>query len=311
MASHYMPTLFFSFTTMVLLVHGYGHTNACRSFCGNLTIDYPFALKPGCGHQGFRELLFCINDVLMLHITSGSYRVLDIDYAYGSLVLHDPHMSTCDTITLGNRGNGFVVEPWRSPYMKPTPETVFMLLACSSRSPLFQGLPGKHTPCRNVSGLGCEDYYGCPAWDVIPPRQDSPVYETGPPDCCAMPYESIKSVNLTSLDCQGYSSAYSAAPLRVKGADEWDYGIQVKYSAQGGEMFCRACEATGGSCGYDLDKMSDLCMCGRWNSTSNCDSVSSDASSSSQTRNEAASLTGGVMIIGILWRYINMAIGME
>ncbi|RVX18443.1 hypothetical protein CK203_006516 [Vitis vinifera] len=60
----------------------------------------------GCGHPGFRDLLFCMNDVLMFHITSGSYRVLDIDYAYQALTLDDPHMSTCESIVLEARGMG-------------------------------------------------------------------------------------------------------------------------------------------------------------------------------------------------------------
>ncbi|XP_047941017.1 uncharacterized protein LOC125188286 [Salvia hispanica] len=267
-----LPILLLSLHLLPFLAHTSNLTNTCRSFCGNLTIDYPFAVQPGCGHPGFRDLLFCINDVAMLHITSGSYRVLDIDYAYGSLVLHDPHMSTCDSIVLGRRGNGFAVEPWRAPHLSPSPDNVFMLLGCSSESPLFQGFPGKHMPCRNVSGLGCDEYYNCPAWDIISPRRAGPVYGSGPPDCCSMPYESVKSVNLSRLDCQGYSSAYSVAPLKVSGPGQWAYGIQVRYSVQGSEVLCRACEATGGSCGYDVDKHIDLCMCGSWNSTSTCDS---------------------------------------
>ncbi|KAL3835211.1 hypothetical protein ACJIZ3_009947 [Penstemon smallii] len=301
MASFLLSGLFIA--SLIPLVHSHGHANtSCRSFCANLTIDYPFALQPGCGHQAFRELLFCINNVLMLHITSGSYRVLDIDYAYQSLVLHDPHMSTCDSIVLGGRGNGFVVEPHQAPYLAPTTDNVFMLIGCSAQSPLFQGFPGKHLPCRNVSGLGCEEYYRCPAWDIIDPRRVGPVYGSGPPDCCAMGFESIKSVNLSRLDCQGYSSAYSLAPLRVSGPDEWAYGIQVKYSvSRGNETFCRACEATGGSCGYDVDRNVDICICGSWNSTSNCDSVPSGASYRGKWSSEVIALAGFLISI-FFWR---------
>ncbi|XP_075500444.1 uncharacterized protein LOC142539037 [Primulina tabacum] len=270
MNSLFFPILFLSFCTLIYVVIGYGHGSTCRSFCGNLTVDYPFALRPGCGHSGFRELLFCINNVLMLHISSGSYRVLDIDYAYGTLVLHDPHMSTCDSLAWGGRGNGFVVEPWRAVHLIPTSDNVFMLLGCSAHSPLFQGLS-----CQNVSGLGCDEYYGCPAWDMFGPRQLGPAYGSGPPDCCAT---SLKAVNLSGLDCQGYSSTYSLAPLKVGGPREWAYGIQVKYYLQGNASFCWSCEATGGSCGYDIDKNTDVCTCGGWNSTTNCDSVYSAAS---------------------------------
>ncbi|CAA2956019.1 Wall-associated receptor kinase 3 [Olea europaea subsp. europaea] len=270
-----LTLLFIVLQTLVSVGYGSSHINACRSFCGNLTIDYPFTLQIGCGHPGFRELLFCINDVLMFHISSGSYRVLDIDYTYQFLVLDDPHMSTCDAMVLQGRGNGFVVEEWRAPYLNPTPENMFMLLKCSPESPLFQGFPGKHLPCQNVSGMSCQEYFGCPAWGMFGPKHVGLRPRLGPLECCALPFEAIKAVNLSKLDCQGYSSAYSLAPLRVAGPGEWSYGIQVKYSVQGKETFCQTCGATGGSCGYDIEQNSDLCMCGSWNSTSNCDTVHS------------------------------------
>ncbi|KAG5230172.1 GUB WAK bind domain-containing protein [Salix suchowensis] len=235
-------------------------SNPCRSYCGNITIDYPFALQYGCGHPGFRDLLFCMNDVLMFHISSGSYRVLEIDYAYQSVTLHEPHLSTCDTLVLGGKGNGFAVEQWRSPYFNPTADNVFMLIGCSAQSSLFQGFPGKHLPCRNVSGMGCEEYYGCQAWSLAGRGQMGSMFGSGPPECCAVAFEAIKAINLSKLGCEGYSSAY------------------MKYSVQGNEEFCRACEATGGTCGYGSDGIRQLCMCGNMNSTSNCDSATSATS---------------------------------
>lgn len=98
-------------------------------------------------------------------------------------------------------------------------------------------------------------------------------YGTGPPECCAVPFEAIKNINLSRLECEGYSSAYSLAPLRVSGPTEWSYGIRVKYSVQGSDDFCRGCVATGGTCGYGTDGIRQLCMCGTSNSTSNCDSA--------------------------------------
>ncbi|KAL8256466.1 hypothetical protein R6Q59_031533 [Mikania micrantha] len=258
----------------VPLVYSFGASHVCRSFCGNITIDYPFTLQSGCGHSGYRDLLFCINDVLMFHISSGSYRVLDIDYAYRSMTLHDPHLSTCDSIVLGGKGNGFVVEPWRAPYLNPSPDNVFMLLGCSARSPLFQGFPTRtHVPCRNVSGMGCEEFYSCQGLMDLGLNHMGLSYGSGPPICCALPYDSIKSVNLSKLECQGYSSAYTLAPLRLSGPSEWTYGIRVKYDVESShDSFCKACEATLGSCGHDVRGFEQLCMCGSWNSTSNCDS---------------------------------------
>ncbi|OVA20746.1 Wall-associated receptor kinase galacturonan-binding domain [Macleaya cordata] len=252
-------------------------TTPCRSYCGNLTIDYPFAIRSGCGHSGFRDLLFCVNDVLMFHITSGSYRVLEIDYAYHTLTLHDPAMSNCDTILRDGKGNGFILEPWRNPYLNPAPDNIFMLIGCNAQSPLFQGFPEKHLPCRNVSSMGCEEYQACPAWSSSGSYKSvrNRVYGVSPPECCSVSFESIRSINLTRLRCQGYSSAYSVAPLKVWGPNAWSYGIRVSYSVPGDFAFCRACEATGGTCGYDALAVRDLCLCGGWNSTSNCDKASS------------------------------------
>ncbi|PWA86826.1 hypothetical protein CTI12_AA137010 [Artemisia annua] len=256
-------------------VYSLGASHLCRSYCGNVTVEYPFALRSGCGHSGYRDLLFCINDVLMFHISSGSYKVLNIDYAYRSITLHDPHISTCDSIVLGHKGNGFVVENWRAPYLSPTSDNVFMLLGCSTQSPLFQGFPyGKHSPCRNVSGMGCDEYYGCQGWTDLGLARMGLAYGTGPPVCCSLSFDAIKSVNLSKLECQGYSSAYTLAPLRVSGPSEWTYGIRVKYDVEpNNDSYCKACEATGGSCGHDVDRLGRLCICGSWNSTSNCDTI--------------------------------------
>ncbi|KAL6007055.1 hypothetical protein ACLOJK_032551 [Asimina triloba] len=267
MAQITWPALVITYAATIASISA--NRNSCRSYCGNLTVDYPFGLRKGCGHSGFSDLLFCINDVLMFHISSGSYRVMDIDYAYRALTLHDRGMSTCDTIERG-KGNGFVLEPWRAPYLEPAPDNVFMLIGCRGDSPLFQGFPSKHLPCRNVSGMGCDDYYSCLGWDVRPKRDAS--YGTGPPECCSVSFDAIRAINLTKLECESYSSAYSLAPLKLAEPSDWTYGIRVNYNVPGDYAFCRACEATGGMCGHDDVGGGDLCLCAGWNSTSNCDS---------------------------------------
>ncbi|KAG5404944.1 hypothetical protein IGI04_011063 [Brassica rapa subsp. trilocularis] len=260
---------------------------ACRSYCGNITVDYPFGIRNGCGHPGYRDLLFCMNDVLMFHIRSGSYRVLDIDYAYQSITLHDPHMSNCGTIVLGGKGNGFEAEDWRAPYFNPTSDNVFMLIGCSPKSPIFQGFPEKKLPCHNISGMSCEEYMSCPAWDMVGYRQPGLSSGSGPPMCCAIGFESVKAINLSKLECEGYSSAYNLAPLKLRGPSDWAYGIRVKYELQGSDAFCRACVATSGTCGYesaDGGGLRHVCICDHHNSTTNCDSVVAPTGASSSVR---------------------------
>ncbi|KAL2937204.1 Wall-associated receptor kinase 5 [Bienertia sinuspersici] len=289
------------------------HVNTCRTHCGNVSVDYPFGLKYGCGHPGYRDLLYCVNDILMFHIKSGSYRVLGIDYTYQALTLHDPHLSTCNSIVLGSRGNGFVVEPWRAPYLNPATDNAFLLIGCSRKSPLFKRFPNKQLPCKNVSGLGCEDYYRCPAWGSIGPTQVGLVSGLGPPECCAVAFEDTgmtQGINLTKLECQGYSSAYNLAPLRVDGPHEWSYGIRVKYSIQGHDEFCKTCEATGGTCGYggeDKSGITELCFCGTHNSTLNCDSAHL-VESMSMTSKGILSFSREVMTL-LSGLYITMVLG--
>lgn len=98
----------------------------------------------------------------------------------------------------------------------------------------------------------------------------------------------VREVNLTRLGCVAYSSAYRIAPVRARGAGEWDYGIGVAYLVPDeDEAGCRDCRVSGGSCGYDGTKVTEdgedddrvvvpqQCICGggidAWNSTSTCD----------------------------------------
>ncbi|KAK1552203.1 hypothetical protein Q3G72_012288 [Acer saccharum] len=185
----------------------------------------------------------------MFHISYGSYRVLEIDYAYNFLTLHEPHMSTCDTMVLSGQGNGFALDDWRSPYFNPTSDNVFFSSVAPPRRRFFRVFPG--SVCRvetfrvwvvkNITGarlgvLWAENGAG------------STVYGSGPP----------------SVAPSEYYSADSLALLRISGPGEWAYGIRVKYSVQ--DEFCRACEATGGTSGYGSDGVRQLCMCGTMNS---------------------------------------------
>ncbi|CAN6446245.1 unnamed protein product [Victoria cruziana] len=283
------PIFWFCVTLLpaiLLPVSGQIVDRQCMSYCGNLTVDYPFGIRNGCGHAGYRDLLFCINDVLMLHIRSGSYRVLSIDYAYRVLTLHDPGMSTCSVLKRG-AGNGFVLEESRARYLKPTSDNVFMLIGCGPDSPLFQGFPTRNLPCQNISGMGCEGFYECPAWygqrqygrsHLGPNGGGGTNNPAGPPDCCAVSFGAIRAINLSRLQCDAYSSAYTLAPLLLESASQWMYGIHVTFSIPESHSFCQACEATGGACGYDVDAGGDLCLCNGWNSTISCDPALADRS---------------------------------
>jgi len=79
-------------------------TGGCRTFCGNITVDYPFGIEQGCGHPKYRDLVYCINNVMMFHVVSGSYEVVNIDYGFKLLDIFDPKMSTCASM---HKSDGF------------------------------------------------------------------------------------------------------------------------------------------------------------------------------------------------------------
>ncbi|XP_057852974.1 uncharacterized protein LOC131063202 [Cryptomeria japonica] len=260
-------------------------SRACRTFCGNTSLDYPFGVDEGCGHRQYRELLYCINNVMMLHLPSGSYEVLSIDYAFGLVTLSDPHMSTCASM---HKSLGFVVHQKLSPFLRPTPDNALLLLGCSNTSPLFQGFPDTHLPCFNSSAssspFGCDAFYNCPAWAGMGQKTK----HNKPPPCCGIHYSSVGALNLTHLDCYSYASAYSSAPLRYKSAGDWSYGLQLSFEVPGNSSFCASCKASRGVCGYSVDDDDDddddsddgkeLCLCDGWNSTTTCDTGSKSAS---------------------------------
>ncbi|KAK8961074.1 hypothetical protein KSP40_PGU020816 [Platanthera guangdongensis] len=280
-------------------------SRSCRSYCGNITVDYPFGVRDGCGHQHSGSS--CSASTAFCFSTSppAPTAFLPSTTLSGGSLLHDASMSDCYSLAPSSPGHGFVAEPWRAPFLGPASDNVFFLLGCRHDSPVFQlGFPVGRGVCRSVSGMSCRDYYRCPAWDVGDSRKPWPrargadsAYGAAPspPECCSVPAGAVRELNLTQLRCAAYSSAYSLAPLRPPGAGAWSYGIRIAYSLPAEhEAECRGCQFSGGTCGYDASNLTadddgdnggdlaHLCLCGggggeggidAWNSTSTCDST--------------------------------------
>ncbi|KAI4965476.1 hypothetical protein ZWY2020_051965 [Hordeum vulgare] len=250
----------------------------CRSFCGNITVDYPFALHPGCGHAGFRDLLYCIDRTLMLHLPSGSYRVLDIDYAYRGLTCTTQPCPTAAPSTAPRAAAATGSSSSRGA-RRSWPRTRTTCSSCSAAAPLaaLQGFPDQHLPCRNGVRDGVRRLLRLPAWDDYGRRPSGAAYGSAvPPECCAVSWGAIRAVNVSRLQCEGTAARTASRRCAPRGRR-----VGVRHpggvGAAGGEPgFCGACRATGRACGHDVGSRGDLCLCGDWNSTSNCDS-SADA----------------------------------
>lgn len=109
------------------------------------------------------------------------------------------------------------------------------------------------------------------AWEIY---RSSAYGNSNPPECCAVEPAAVRSINISHLQCEGYSSAYNVAPLHPPGPGAWTYGLRLSFSLpENNEGFCGSCRSTGGVCGYDQVTHDDVCICGDYNSTSNCDSL--------------------------------------
>lgn len=148
-----------------------------------------------------------------------------------------------------------------------TEDNVFVLLGCSTTSPVFD--PNEDL-CDNGSGSHvCRGLYSCKGVTGIGLQQNAPVST-----CCV--YESpiglgsSYGLDLPKLQCSSYTSIYGF------GEDEgdpmkWKFGISLKYNDSYYTNACKDCEASGGLCGFAGLDQSFACACKNGlNTTTNC-----------------------------------------
>ncbi|XP_057961340.1 wall-associated receptor kinase-like 20 isoform X2 [Malania oleifera] len=234
----------------------------CAPTCGQIPVKFPFGTRPGCGHPDFSRYIKCTSGSLHFSTGSGVYTVSSIDYSSNTLIVSDPLMSTCSSMQ--NSGS-FSLD--RSSPFTVSPDDVFVLLGCSTSSPVFD--PDEDL-CRGGSGSrACEGMYSCKGVAGIGLGPNAPIST-----CCvyAMPagVGSGYRVDLPKLQCVSYAAIYSF------GSDEgdpmkWKFGISLEFNNSYGTAACRDCEASGGACGYDGLDEAFACICGSGlNSTTNC-----------------------------------------
>ncbi|KAF8399594.1 hypothetical protein HHK36_015463 [Tetracentron sinense] len=258
----FFPIFFFLplLHTLPRNVHAIPTPTTCRDTCGSIPVKYPFGTGFGCGHPSFTRYVKCSSATLQFSTPTGIYTVSSIDYVSDTLVITDPLISTCSSM----QNSGSFSLDSSAPFNVMT-ENVFVLLGCSTSSPVFD--PNQDL-CDTGSGSHvCRGMYSCKGVEGIG-LEPSAAMST----CCV--YQSATrmgyELDLPKLQCSTYTCIYGF------GEDEgdpmkWKYGISLQFNDSYYTDGCKECEASGGTCGFAGSDGSFACICRNGvNTTLNC-----------------------------------------
>lgn len=234
----------------------------CHDTCGTISVKFPFGTGPGCGHPDFARYIKCSSETLEFSTDTGIYSISSIDYPSKTIIITDPFMSTCSSMQ--NSGSFSL---GRASLFKITKDNIFVLLGCSSTSPVFDPYEDM---CDTGSGSRvCRGLYSCKGITGIGLQQNAPAST-----CCA--YESATdlgsadALDLPKLQCSSYTSIYGFGgsegdPMK------WKFGISLQYNDSYSTDACKDCENSGGLCGFNGLGESFACICRNGlNTTTNC-----------------------------------------
>ncbi|KAK2966707.1 hypothetical protein RJ640_007994, partial [Escallonia rubra] len=256
----------FLLAPLICPLHAISHVlprnGTCHDTCGSVPLKFPFGSGFGCGHPAFARYIKCSSGNLQFSTGTGVYIVSSIDYSSNSLVLSDPFMSTCASM----QNSGSFRLDRASPFSLAA-EDMFVLLGCSTTSPLFDQ---NEDLCDTGSGLRvCRGLYSCKGVTGIGLEPNAPI------STCCVYYPPIAlgpdyGLDLPKLQCSSYTSLYGF------GGDEgdpmkWQFGISLQYNDSYNTESCKNCEASGGLCGFAGLDQSFACICRNGlNTTTNC-----------------------------------------
>ncbi|KAJ4966002.1 hypothetical protein NE237_017851 [Protea cynaroides] len=247
------------------------HSRSCQNNCGSLTLKYPLGTGYGCGSPRFYPYVTCSfgdgdsnHDQLLLTTHTGSYPITSISYPTSTLTITPPTMSNCSSMQPSpNLGLD-----WPSPFQLGP--SIFILLSCpppTSSSLTFKGLP----ICDSTYAYLCASIHTCSAVVSLGLSLFAPTNT-----CCVYSPANLDpkgDLDLKTLGCASYASVVSLGSYPTD-PNKWEYGVALKYNNDVGSTDsyvatnCKACESSGGVCGYEPPRNYFLCVCNNGVNTS-------------------------------------------
>lgn len=261
--------------TIIQLTVTNSQSTLCRTSCGSIPIQYPFSIDDGCGSPYYRYILSCSissdhSHNLQLRTPSGIYLVHNVSYIDPHIVVTDPFMWNCEDGESYRPTRPFSLDT--SMRFKLSPQNQYLFFNCSEEKVIVKPKPGfcerfpEHcdSSCDSASYL-CRHLPMC----SFAMRGSS---------CCSYYPKATESLRLMLMYCSSYASVYwrnVGAPQPYDQVPE--YGIRVDFDVPVTTR-CLQCQdqskGRGGTCGFDTQTQSFLCLCKEGNFTTHCNGMS-------------------------------------
>ncbi|KAL9355818.1 hypothetical protein Peur_053788 [Populus x canadensis] len=248
----------------------------CRTSCGTIPISYPFGIDDGCGSPYYRHILVCSDSgFLELRTPSGRYQVRSISYSDPHMIVTDPFMWSCQDGHHFRATRPFSLDT--STHLTLSSQNDYLFFNCSEErvivqpKPIFcERFPDRcDSTCDSASYL-CRHLPGCAT-------------ALGGSSCCSYLPKATESLRLMLKYCASYASIYWRTGVNAPDDQVPEYGIRVDFDIPVTTdcLQCQDMKKGGGSCGFDTQSQSFLCLCNqRSNVTTYCNDHSGTTSHS-------------------------------